>query len=188
MAKQTVLKFTTPKFRAAFANVFHAKAAEGSDVEKFSVSMIFDEDAVKTPEFKKIKKAVDSLLKEKFGSLPAKQFAKLKNPLRDCEEKDDMDGYDEGHTFANASTLHRPGIVDKNRNQIVEEDDEFYSGCYARATITLYSFDKQGNKGVAFGLQNLQKLADGEHFSGRTKAEDDFDDFDDEDDDMNFDD
>lgn len=175
-------KFTTPRFRAAFANVFKAKAAEEGGTPKFSVSMIFDDDAVETKEFKVLKRAVNNLLKEKFGSLPEKQFAKLKTPFRDCEEKDDMDGYADGHTFANASSLHRPGIVDRERAQIVEEDDEFYSGCYARATVTLYAFDKKGNRGVAIGLQNLQKLKDGEHFSGRTAAENDFEDLDDDDD------
>lgn len=175
-------KLTTPMFRAAFANVFKSRAAEEGAKPKFSVSMIFSDEAVETPQFKKLKKAIDALLKEKFGSLPAKQFAKLKHPLRDCEEKDDLDGYDEGHTFASASSLHRPGIVDRDRNQIVEEDEEFYSGCFARATVSLYSFDSKGNKGVAIGLHNLQKLKDGEHFSGRTSAENDFEDLDEDDD------
>jgi len=31
-----------------------------------------------------------------------------------------------------------------------------------------------GKHGVSFGLQNLQKMNDGEPFSGKTKAEDDF--------------
>lgn len=176
------VKFTTPKFRAAFANVFEARAMEEGGTAKFSVSMIFDKEGVADPKFKALKKAINQLMKEKFGSLPEKQFAKLKHPLRDCEDRDDMDGYSEGHTFASASSLHRPGIIDKNKNTIVEEDDEFYSGCYARATVTLYSFDKGGNKGVAIGLQNLQKLKDGEHFSGRVSAENDFDDDEDEDD------
>jgi hypothetical protein len=67
----------------------------------------------------------------------------------------------------------QPGLVDQNLQRIISTDD-FYSGCYARATITAYGYDKAGNKGVAFGLQNVQKLADGERFSGRTAAEDDF--------------
>jgi hypothetical protein len=67
----------------------------------------------------------------------------------------------------------RPGIVDANLQEIISEDD-FYSGCYARATLTAFAYDKLGNKGVAFGLQNIQKLKDGEHLSGRKNAESDF--------------
>jgi len=72
----------------------------------------------------------------------------------------------------------QPGIVDQTLNRIISEDD-YYSGCYSRATVTAYGYDKAGNKGVAFGLQNLQKLGDGDRFSGRTAAEDDFDSVDD---------
>jgi hypothetical protein len=68
----------------------------------------------------------------------------------------------------------QPGLVDASLQRIISEQD-FYSGCYARATITAYGYDKAGNVGVAFGLQNVQKLRDGEAFSGRTAAENDFD-------------
>jgi len=60
-------KFTSPKFRAAFAKVFKAKAAEEGGTPKFSVSMIFDDDAVETKEFHILKKEVNASLKEKFG-------------------------------------------------------------------------------------------------------------------------
>ena len=92
-------------------------------------------------------------------------------------EKSELEGY-EGMVFASATSKMQPGIVDQTLNRIISEDD-YYSGCYSRATVTAYGYDKAGNKGVAFGLQNLQKLGDGDRFSGRTAAEDDFDSVDD---------
>jgi hypothetical protein len=75
--------------------------------------------------------------------------------------------------FAAATSMRQPGVIDAGKARLMSDDD-FYSGCYARATVTAYAYDKSGNKGVAFGLQNLQKLADGEAFSGRVAPEDDF--------------
>ena len=51
-------------------------------------------------------------------------------------------------------------------------DDEAYRN--GRASISFYAFNSNGNKGIACGLNNLQKLRDGEPLGGRTSAEDDF--------------
>jgi hypothetical protein len=55
-----------------------------------------------------------------------------------------------------------------------DRKDEFYAGCFARATIRAFAYDKNGNKGVSFALQNVQKLKNGEPFGSKRKAEDDF--------------
>jgi hypothetical protein len=121
-------------------------------------------------------------LKEKFGDkvvpdgngwYKLKTGKALRNPFRDGSEKAELDGY-EGMVFASATSKMQPGIVDARVQRIIDEN-EFVSGHYARATITAYGYDKAGNVGVAFGLQNIQKLRDGEPFSGRTAAENDFD-------------
>jgi len=70
--------------------------------------------------------------------------------------------------------------VDKNVQPILDST-EVYSGCYGRASITFYPFNTNGNRGIACGLQNLQKLADGESLGGRSRAEDDFEAYDDDD-------
>ena len=49
-----------------------------------------------------------------------------------------------------------------------------YSGVYGRASITFYAFNKNGSKGIACGLNNLQKISDGEPLGGKNRAEDDF--------------
>jgi hypothetical protein len=64
--------------------------------------------------------------------------------------------------------------VDIQGNPITAENPEdFYAGCWARASVNPYAFDKIG-KGVAIGLGNIKKLSDDESFEGFTSAEDDF--------------
>ncbi|MDE5754800.1 MAG: DUF2815 family protein, partial [Oscillospiraceae bacterium] len=50
-----------------------------------------------------------------------------------------------------------------------------------RASLTFYAFNKNGNKGIACGLNNLEKIREGEPLDGHTRAEDDFADDDDDD-------
>ena len=175
--KKDETKVKTPMFRVMFANVFRARGMENDDgttgTEKYSLVMLFDEDA----DLSKLEKLAKAKRKEKFGN----KTRGIKMPFRDGEEKDELDGFEAGMTFATASSQFRPGIVDRDLEPILEQS-EFYSGCYARATIHCYTYDRKGNKGVAFGLNNIQKIKDGESVSGHTRAEDDFDEIDDDDD------
>jgi len=70
--------------------------------------------------------------------------------------------------------------VDKDVKPIFDQG-EVYSGCYGRASIVFYAFNQNGNKGIACGLQNIQKLADGEPLGGKARPEDDFNTYDDDD-------
>ena len=51
---------------------------------------------------------------------------------------------------------------------------EVYSGVYGRASINFYAFNSNGNKGIACGLNNLQKIRDGEPLGGKSSAASDF--------------
>lgn len=165
-------KVMTPMFRVSFPEVFAAKSYNNNE-PKFSISMLFDKKAQKSPAFAEMKRIAREAIQAKWGN---KKPANLRTPFRDGGEKE-LDGYGEGIIFVNASSKYKPGIVDRDRQDIISQED-FYPGCYARATVTCYAYDTQGNRGVAFGLHNLQKLKDGESFSGRAKAEDDFSDSD----------
>lgn len=159
----------TPEFRAAFANVFTPKAAAEGQEAKYSMTMLFP----KTADISVLKAAVKAAITEKWGPEKEKWPKGLRLPFRDGDEKKEYDGY-EGMTFCPTSSKTRPGLVDQNRVAIITPD-EFYSGCYARATLQAFAYDKAGNKGVSWGLRNIQKIRDGEAFSGRVKAENDFD-------------
>lgn len=162
MATEKVL---TSKFRVSFPAVFVPRSAMDGAEPKYSLVMLFP----KTEDISKLKAIAKAAVVEKWGDKVPKD---LRSPFRDGDEKE-LDGY-AGCTFITASSKQKPGLVDGNREPIISAD-EFYAGCYARATVNAYAYDRNGNKGVAFGLQNIQKLGEGEPFSGRTKPEDDFD-------------
>ncbi len=165
MAAATREKVTTPEFRLSFPNVFRARSFNNGE-PKFGVSMIFD----KKTDLSALKAIAKAAVRAKWGDKPP---AGLKNPFRDGAEKAHLDGYGEGTVFVNCTTKQQPGLVGRDLQPIISEGD-FYAGCYARATISAFTYDTAGNKGVSFGLHNLQKLRDGESFSGRVAAEEDF--------------
>lgn len=177
MEKKKEKRVKTPEFRVSFPHIFEAHSGFEGQGAKFSVVMLFDKKTDITP----LKKAVAEAATAKWGD-KTKWPKNLRLPFRDGDEKSDLSGYS-GTIFCSASSKQRPGVVDKHLAVITDESD-FYAGCYARATVTAFAYDKAGNKGVSFSLQNLQKLRDGQAFSGRKKAEDDFEAYDDGSDDV----
>lgn len=175
MAKKSeFVKITTPKFRVSFPSVFQPKSFEGQ-APKYSVVMLFE----KTADLAAMKKAAMEKAIEAFG--PKETWPKnFKWPFKNGDDKPELQGYP-GSIVVTASCKadNRPGVVDRNLSAITEEDGAFYAGCYARATVSVFPFDKAGNRGVSFGLLNLQKLGDGEAFSGRKAASADFEAIDD---------
>lgn len=169
--------------RWSYANVWQPKSINGG-APKYSVSLIIPKSDTKT--VAKIKAAIqaayeegESKLKGNGKSIPA--LATLKTPLRDGDlERPDDEAY-AGSYFINANSSTAPGIVDADRQPILDTS-EVYSGVYGRASINFYAFNSNGNKGIACGLNNLQKIKDGEPLGGKTRAEDDFADDDGDDD------
>ena len=166
---------TGVKTRWSYANVWQAKSINGG-TPKFSVSLIIPKSDTKTVTAVKnaIQAAYDegqSKLKGNSKSVPA--LTAIKNPLRDGDlERPDDETYKDSY-FINANSATAPGIVDAARQPILEHS-EVYSGVYGRASINFYAFNSNGNKGIACGLNNLQKISDGEPLGGKTRAEDDF--------------
>jgi hypothetical protein len=158
-------KLITPEFRVSFPYLFKPNAFQEGKEPKYSVTMLFDKKA----NLKPLKQLMMETIKEKWGSNPPKG---LRKPFRKGSEKE-LQGYDDDTIFMTCSSKMKVGLVDQARQPIIHEDD-FYAGCYAHASVTCYAYDNQFGKGVSFGLQNVQKLRDGEPFSGRTKPEDDF--------------
>ena len=166
---------TGPATRWSYANVWDPKSINGG-APKYSVSLIIPKSDTKTVE--KIQAAIQaayeegqSKLKGNGKTVPA--LSVLKTPLRDGDmERPDDPAYADCY-FINANSATAPGIVDADRNPIMERS-EVYSGVYGRASINLYAFNSNGNKGIACGLNNLQKIRDGEPLGGKSRAEDDF--------------
>lgn len=169
-------KIVTPVFRVSFPQVFEPKALADGQAKKYSLTMLFTlAEIAKSPSEAKAWQAMKDALvvaaKEKWG---AKIPTGMKSPFRDGMEKEQYQGYGKGVTFIAASTTTRPGLVDKQLQKIIAPED-FYAGCYARASVNAYGWQYMGKSGVSFGLQNIQKIDDGEPFGGRTRAEADFD-------------
>lgn len=161
----------TPIFRASFPNLFRPtrpKNAPDTQDPKYSLTMLFAKDADLT----ELKKAAHNVLVEQFGADQTKWPKKLTSPFRDQGDMD-YEGYEEGAIFIRATSKQKPGVVDSKVQPIIDEAD-VYPGCYMRATVRPFYYDTNGNKGVSFGLQNVQKVKDGEPLGGRTRAEDDF--------------
>lgn len=166
---------TGPTTRWSYANVWEPKSINGG-TPKYSVSLVIPKSDKVTVE--KIKKAIQaayeegqSKLKGNGKSVPS--LSVLKTPLRDGDlERPDDEAYANSY-FINANSATAPGIVDADRNTIIDRS-EVYSGVYGRASINLYAFNSNGNKGIACGLNNLQKIKGGEPLGGKSRAEDDF--------------
>lgn len=167
-------KCLTPEFRVSFPHVFEKHSGFKEQEPKYSIVMLFP----KNYDLKELKRAAFNAAIEKWG--PKEKWPKnLRMPFRDGDEKQDLQGY-EGCYFISASSKQKPQVVGNKKidgqfPHITKEDDTFYAGCYARATLIAFAYDKLGNKGVSFSLQNVQKLKDGEPFSGRKNADDEFD-------------
>jgi len=171
-AKKENKKLLTPPFRASFANVFKPRAPFEGKEPVYSIQMLFP----KSTDMKVLKEAVRDAVVKKWGADKTKWPKNLRLPFKDGNEKN-LENYKD-MIVVEARSKMKPGLVDQNLQDIIEPS-EFYSGCWARATLSCFSYDTVGNKGVSFGLQNLQKVKDDEAFSGKRNPKDDFESLDD---------
>jgi hypothetical protein len=161
--------------RWSYCNAWEPKSINGG-TPKYSVSLIIPKKDTVT--VSKIQAAIQAAYEEGSGklkgngkSVPA--LSTIKTPLRDGDvERPDDEAYKDSY-FINANSATAPGIVDADRQEIIDHS-EVYSGVYGRASISFYAFNNSGNRGIACGLNNLQKIRDGEPLGSRVRAEDDF--------------
>lgn len=172
---------TGPDTRWSYCNAWEPKAINGG-TPKYSVSLIIPKSDTKTIE--KVRAAIQAAYDEGQGKLKGNgksvpPLSSIKTPLRDGDvERPDDEAYANAY-FINANSASAPGIVDAACQPIIDTS-EVYSGVYGRASINFYAFNSNGNKGIACGLNNLQKIRDGESLGGKSRAEDDFADLDDD--------
>lgn len=157
----------TKEFRVSFPDLYEARAMEDDDGKtgeaKYAVVMLFP----KGTDLSAMKAAAQAAVVAKWGADKAKWPSNLRLPFRDQGEKD-YEGYEAGSVFVRATSKRKPAVVGYDPSKALPED-EMYPGCYARAEVNAYTYDKKGNKGVAFGLNCLQKTRDGESLGGRSK-------------------
>ena len=178
MEKKNNTKVVTGTIRLSYEHVWEPASINGGE-EKYSASLIIPKSDKAT--VNAIQKAVDAAIEEglaKFGGKKPNKAA-IKLPLRDGDVEREDEAY-QNSFFVNANSRTAPQIVDRSVQPILDRS-EIYSGCYIRASISFYAFNSNGNKGIACGLNNIQKIRDGEPLGGHANAADDFTTVEDED-------
>jgi Enterobacter phage Enc34, ssDNA-binding protein len=168
-------RLITPEALLSYPALFAAKPTPSGEL-KYSCALVFPEGV----DLSELKKAALAALQARWGVKTREmlQRKELKWPFRDGAEKDGP-GYGPGKTFINVTSRQRPGIVDRHagpdgRPRQITDPAEIYPGCFVRASLRPFTYDVNGSKGVSFGLQNVQKLRDGERIDGRMRPEDEF--------------
>ena len=189
MAKQKMVKLLSPEFRLSWPELFAPSSGMNENAEpKYRLVAIFrpaDFTEQHKQLWKKMMAEIDRVSKERFRVPYAKlNLGSDHRPYRDGKDKT-WNGAGEGTIIAKLSSKFKPGVVDRHRTPIVPTaasdgtlimPDEIYPGVYARATTNVYAYDGHGNKGIKFGLLNVQITRPGERLDGRVDAADDFDD------------
>lgn len=160
-------KVVTGKVRFSYLHVFRPHAVTEGQEPKYSVCLLIPKSDTVTK--KKIEDAVTAAVAAKW---PNKKPSGIRLPLRDGDAEEKGESY-KGCWFVNVSSKDKPGVVDADLNPILDPT-ELVSGDYGRASINAFAYDQAGNKGVSFGLNNIQKLATGVPLGNKTRAEDDF--------------
>jgi len=161
----------TPVGMSSFVHLFTARAVTPGSEPRFSMNILFDAEAQKSPEYKALKAEVAAVVKEKW---PSGAPSGLRSPFRDAGEKD-YAGYEAGVVYINPWSKQKPGIVD-GRLQDVHAADDVFPGQLVKATIRPFAYENSGNKGVSFGLQNVQIVkSDMPRLDGKKAANSDFD-------------
>lgn len=189
-ATTTATQVITGKVRFSFVHVFKPKAVNDGQEAKYSAALWIPKSDKET--MRKIRAAIEAARLGSANKFNGKVPDKLKTTLSDGDEMitNDETGETErkhppecaGHYILNTSSKTKPGIIGRDRQEILDPT-EFYSGCYGRAALNFYAYNVGGSKGIACGLNHVQKLADGEPLGGGGgRAEDTFpDDLDDDD-------
>lgn len=160
----------TPAGRVVWPSVFRTATFQGEDSGKFELTLLFPADA----DLAALKQAAREAASKKFP-VPPKD---LRSPFHPCAENDYYEKICPGGTYIKFSSKAAPAVVGCPPSDVITEaSGRFYPGCVARVSYTVYAYDNKGNRGVAFGLVNVQKIDDGEALQGgRTDVEDDFSD------------
>lgn len=156
--------------RFSYLHCWEPDSVNGSE-PKYSVSAIIPKSDTKA--VNAIKAAIEQAKKDSVSKWGGKVPGNLKLPLRDGDiDRPDDEAY-AGCYFFNANSRQAPQVVDSKVQPILDQS-EVYSGCYGKISVTFYGYNSNGNRGIAAGLGNIQKLKDGESLGGRTSAADDF--------------
>lgn len=173
--KDAPKKVVTGEVRASYVSIFKTRYNDLSGKEEYSMMILIPKEDRKTIE--KIEGAIETAKYEKWNNKLPKN---LREPLKDGDDENHIPESAEpgeesyaNHYFMNVKSSTKPGIVDADLNQVIDEGS-FRSGDYCKVSIQAFAYDMKGNRGVSFGLNNVQVLRKGEPLGGRSRPENDF--------------
>lgn len=163
-------EIVTVPCRLSFPALFEPKpVASDSDEKKYQAVVLLPPETDLAPFYECVKAA----MVEKFGK--AIKLSPAKNPIRDCAEKLDLAGYEEGWHYINTKAGFQPQVVDQKRQAIIDAE-RIFPGCWCRFHLIAYAWShKTGGKGVSFSLEAVQLVKEDERFDGRRDAAELFD-------------
>jgi hypothetical protein len=183
MSKQLI----TPLAILSYPHLDQPQPSTDGKPPKYSAALVFTKELLSLPgEQAKL----DAMVAAGQAAIEAKWPGKLAELLKsenfkkgfrkDGEEK----GYPAGSIFVNVRSGQQPGTVyayagpDGKKPAQMPTDKikaELYPGAIVRASVTAFAYDTSGNRGVSFGLNNIQKVRDGDRLDNRVAAENEFD-------------
>ena len=162
----------TPEGLVVFEAVFQPFKRKGSPPEqkaKYTMALAFPPGT----NLDALKAMVKETAEGEWGAAKVKA-KKPRSPFITNYEHDAFEG--EGWVVIRPTSTRAPGVVDAKVQPILDPE-EFFSGCWARASVHAFAWDDpQGGAGVSFGLNNVQKTKEGDRLGGggSRKPEDDF--------------
>ena len=167
MAKIDGSKVITGEVRFHYVNVLHPHKFDYQEEPQYQICILVPKDDIDNVT------ALKQAIHEAFIRIkdPAPDWW---DPLRDGDLEHPEDPAFRGMYYLNAKSRQSPGVVDADRNKITDER-QIYNGCYGRASLSFFPFDR-GSTGVGTGLNNIQKLRDGDYLEEKKAADEDFED------------
>lgn len=173
------------KGRILWFSVFKPRKGKGGKEGKHEFNLLFPKDSDHTA----VKEAAMEAGKDKFAKAfkdaAGKWPSSIKTPFKRTADNDKLVAALEAEgikvedfpVFYGARSADRPGIVGPNGKADGIDEEQVYSGRWARMTTDAFAYEAEGNKGVSFGLKNIQLLDNDEPLAiggGRVNAESEF--------------
>jgi len=176
MSNNDILRVVTGEVRLSYVHLFTPYAKPGNE-PKYSVTVLLPKSDIATRQ--RIDAAINAAIQAGVQSnWSGVRPPIIALPIHDGDGVRPSDGMPfgnecKGHWVFTASSKQQPQVVDMTIQPILNQT-EIFSGIYGRVSIRFFPYNNNGKKGIGCGLNNVQKLRDGEPLGGRTNAAEDF--------------
>lgn len=175
----------TPEFRVSHPHVFKPTAIKENGVEgkpQYSIEMLFDKE---TTDLSTLQAPLKAAIVDKWGTDKSNWPSPLLLPIRDGDKpkmnkktrQKEVKKEHAGMWVVRASSsaeFNRPQVVGRNPKVPLQNENELYPGCYARAGLKAHAYEFGDKYGVKFVLDAVQFVKDGEPISTRKRADEIF--------------